>query len=183
MIVTFSEKARREGLLALEDDLDELEDDFLRKGIQLVVDGTDPEIIRNIMETELNNMQTRHEQGIKVFEDWGLFAPAFGMIGTLIGLIIMLQNLGGDQSAIGSGMSAALITTLYGAVFANSVLIPIANKLIYVNEQEILIREIMIEGTLSIQSGDNPRIVKEKLVSFLPPEIRAMVEEETGERE
>jgi chemotaxis protein MotA len=182
MIVTFSEKARREGLLALEDDLDELEDDFLRKGIQLVVDGTDPEIIRNIMETELNNMQTRHEQGIKVFEDWGLFAPAFGMIGTLIGLIIMLQNLGGDQAAIGSGMSTALVTTLYGAVLANSVLIPIANKLIYVNEQEILIREIMIEGTLSIQSGDNPRIVKEKLVSFLPPEIRAMVEEETGER-
>jgi len=182
MIVTFSEKARREGLLALEDDLDELEDDFLRKGIQLVVDGTDPEIIRNIMETELNNMQTRHDQGIKIFEDWGLFAPAFGMIGTLIGLIIMLGNLGGDQSAIGAGMSTALVTTLYGAVFANSVLIPIANKLTYVNEQEILIREIMIEGTLSIQSGDNPRIVKEKLVSFLPPEIRAMVEEETGER-
>jgi len=182
MIVTFSEKARREGLLALEDDLDELEDDFLRKGIQLVVDGTDPEIIRNIMETELNNMQTRHEQGIKIFEDWGLFAPAFGMIGTLIGLIIMLRNLGGDTSAIGRGMSTALVTTLYGAVFANSVLIPIANKLTYANEQEILIREIMIEGTLSIQSGDNPRIVKEKLVSFLPPEIRAMVEEETGER-
>jgi chemotaxis protein MotA len=183
MIVTFSEKARREGLLALEDDLDELDDDFLRKGIQLVVDGTDPEIIRNIMDTELNNMQTRHEQGIKIFEDWGGFAPAFGMIGTLIGLIVMLQNLGGDQSAIGSGMSAALITTLYGAVFANAVLIPIANKLSYVNDQEVLIREIMIEGTLSIQSGDNPRIVKEKLVSFLPPEIRAMVEEETGERE
>ena len=183
MIVTFSEKARREGLLALEDDLDELEDYFLRKGIQLVVDGTDPEIIRNIMETELNNMQTRHEQGIKIFEDWGLFAPAFGMIGTLIGLIIMLQNLGGDQTAIGSGMSAALITALYGVVLANTVLIPIANKLIYVNEQEILIRDIMIEGTLSIQSGDNPRIVKEKLVSFLPPEIRAQVEEETGERE
>ncbi len=181
MIVTFSEKARREGLLALEDDLDELDDEFLRKGIQLVVDGTDPEIIRNIMETELNNMQTRHEQGIKIFDDWGLFAPAFGMIGTLIGLIVMLQNLGGDQAAIGSGMSAALITTLYGAVLANSVLIPIANKLTYVNEQEVLIREIMVEGTLSIQSGDNPRIVKEKLISFLAPEVRAQVEEESGE--
>jgi chemotaxis protein MotA len=182
MIVTFSEKARREGLLALEDDLDELEDEFLRKGIQLVVDGTDPEIIRNIMETELNNMQTRHQQGIKIFEDWGIFAPAFGMIGTLIGLILMLANIE-DKSAIGPGMSTALITTLYGAVVANLVFIPIANKLTYVNDQEILTREIMIEGTLSIQSGDNPRIVKEKLISFLPPEIRMQVEEETGERE
>jgi len=182
MIVTFSEKARREGLLALEDDLDELEDEFLRKGIQLVVDGTDPEIIRNIMETELNNMQNRHQQGIKIFEDWGIFAPAFGMIGTLIGLILMLANIE-DKSAIGPGMSTALITTLYGAVLANLVFIPVANKLSYVNDQEILTREIMIEGTLSIQSGDNPRIVKEKLISFLPPDIRVQVEEETGERE
>ena len=182
MIVTFSEKARREGLLALEDDLDELEDDFLRKGIQLVVDGTDPEIIRNIMETELNNMQSRHQQGIKIFEDWGALAPAFGMIGTLIGLIIMLANIE-DKSAIGPGMSTALITTLYGAILANLVFIPIANKLLYADSQETLLREIMIEGTLSIQSGDNPRIVKEKLVSFLTPEVRAQVEEESGERE
>jgi len=177
MIVTFSEKARREGLLALEDDLDELEDSFLRKGIQLVVDGTDPEIIRNIMETELNNIQARHQEGIKIFEDWGIFAPAFGMIGTLIGLILMLANIE-DKSAIGPGMSAALITTLYGVILANLVFIPIANKLTYVNEREILAREIMIEGTLSIQSGDNPRIVKEKLVSFLPPEVREKVEGE-----
>lgn len=182
MIVTFSEKARREGLLALEDDLDELEDDFLRKGIQLVVDGTDPEIIRNIMETELSNMQTRHQDGIKIFEDWGAFAPAFGMTGTLIGLILMLSNIE-DKSAIGPGMSTALITTLYGVILANLVFIPIANKLTYVNNQEVLTREIMIEGTLSIQSGDNPRIVKEKLISFLPPDVRSQVEEETGEGE
>ncbi len=182
MIVTFSEKARREGLLALEDDLDELDDAFLRKGIQLVVDGTDPEIIRNVLETELNHMQARHQEGIKIFEDWGIFAPAFGMIGTLIGLILMLRSIE-DKSTIGRGMSLALITTLYGAILANLVFIPIANKLTYNNDQEVLIREIMIEGTLSIQSGDNPRIVKEKLVSFLPPEIRAQVEEETGERE
>ncbi|MFW6138144.1 MAG: motility protein A [Spirochaetota bacterium] len=181
MIVTFSEKARREGLLALEDDLDELEDDFLRKGIQLVVDGTDPEIIRNIMNTELNNMQSRHGDGIKIFEDWGTLAPAFGMTGTLIGLILMLANIE-DKSAIGPGMSTALITTLYGVILANLVFIPIANKLTYVSNQEVLVREIMIEGTLSIQSGDNPRIVKEKLISFLPPEVRAQVEEQTGER-
>jgi len=182
MIVTFSEKARREGLLALEDDLDELEDDFLRKGIQLVVDGTDPEIIRNIMVTELNNMISRHQEGIKIFEDWGVLAPAFGMIGTLIGLILMLTKIE-DKSAIGPGMSTALITTLYGVILANLVFIPIANKLTYVDSQEVLVREIMIEGTLSIQSGDNPRIVKEKLVSFLPPEVRTQVEEETGEHE
>jgi len=181
MIVTFSEKARREGLLALEDDLDELEDVFLRKGIQLVVDGTDPEIIRNIMETELNNMISRHQDGIKIFEDWGAFAPAFGMIGTLIGLILMLSNIE-DKSAIGPGMSTALITTLYGAFLANLVFLPIAAKLTYVDKQEVLLREIMIEGTLSIQSGDNPRIVKEKLVSFLTPEMRVQVEE-TGEGE
>jgi len=111
-----------------------------------------------------------------------LLAPAFGMIGTLIGLILMLANIE-DKSAIGPGMSTALITTLYGAILANLVFTPLANKLSYNNNQEVLIREIMIEGTLSIQSGDNPRIVKEKLISFLPPEIRAQVEEETGERE
>lgn len=182
MIVTFSEKARREGLLALEDDLDELEDDFLRKGIQLVVDGTDPEIIRNILETELNHMQIRHNEGIKMFEDWGAYAPAFGMLGTLIGLILMLKNIQ-DKSAIGPGMSTALVTTFYGVILANLIFLPIASKLSYVNDQEILIREIMIEGTLSIQSGDNPRIVKEKLISFLSPEIRAQVEEETGTKE
>ncbi|HEB30452.1 MAG TPA: motility protein A [Spirochaetes bacterium] len=181
-IVTFSEKARREGLLALEDDLEELDDEYLRKGIQLVVDGTDPEIIRSIMETELNNMQSRHEDGIKFFEDWGAFAPAFGMIGTLIGLILMLSNIE-DKSAIGPGMSTALITTLYGAVLANLVFIPIAAKLTLNDKNESLVREIMIEGTLSIQSGDNPRIVKEKLISFLPPEIRAQVAEESGEGE
>ena len=182
MIVTFSEKARREGLLALEDDLDELEDDFLRKGIQLVVDGTDPEIIRNIMETELNNMQSRHSAGIKVFDDWSTLAPAFGMIGTLIGLILMLKNIE-DKASIGPNMAVALVTTFYGALACYLVMVPISNKLAYINDQETLMREIMIEGTLSIQSGDNPRIVKEKLVSFLTPEERAQIDEETGLKE
>jgi chemotaxis protein MotA len=182
MIVTFSEKARREGLLALEDDLDELEDDFLRKGIQLVVDGTDPEIIRNILETELNNMTTRHSAGIKVFDDLSVLTPAFGMLGTLIGLILMLRNIE-DKAQIGPNMAVALVTTFYGVFAAYLVFIPISNKLAHINEQEILLREIMIEGTLSIQSGDNPRIVKEKLVSFLTPEVRAQIDEETGLKE
>lgn len=176
-LVNFSEKARREGLLALEDDLEEVEDEFLRKGIQLVVDGTDPEIIRTVLMTELNKIQERHAVGIKIFDDWGKLAPAFGMVGTLIGLIAMLGNIE-DKSAIGSGMSTALLTTLYGAFLANLVFIPTKNKLEDRDLSEALVKEIMIEGVLSIQSGDNPRILEEKLLSFLPPNRREAVKQE-----
>lgn len=178
-LVSFSEKARREGLLALEDDVNELPEEFLRKGITLFVDGTDPELVRNIMETEMGNIATRHSQGKAWWENWGALAPAFGMIGTLIGLVQMLKNLGsGDPSAIGTGMAAALITTLYGSMGANMFAIPIMKKLIRKSEDELLIKQIMIEGTLSIQSGDNPRIVKDKLASFLPPSERGVLKEE-----
>jgi chemotaxis protein MotA len=176
-LVAFSEKARREGLLALEDDLEEVEDEFLRKGIQLVVDGTDPEIIKTVLNTELNKLQERHEVGIKLFDDWGKLAPAFGMIGTLIGLIAMLGNIE-DKSAIGTGMATALITTLYGVILANLLFIPTRNKLQDRDNSESLVKEIMIEGILSIQSGDNPRILEEKLLSFLPPARREAVRQE-----
>ena len=176
-LVAFSEKARREGLLALEDDLEEVEDEFLRKGIQLVVDGTDPEVIKSILNTELNKIQERHEVGIKLFDDWGKFAPAWGMIGTLIGLIAMLSNIE-DQAAIGSSMATALVTTLYGVVLANLILIPIRNKLIERDNAEALVKEIMIEGILSIQSGDNPRILEEKLLSYMTPARREAVRQE-----
>jgi len=179
-LVSFSEKARREGLLALEDDLDEVEDDFLKKGIQLVVDGTDPELVRRIMETELEYIMSRHDKGKKLFDDWGLYAPAFGMIGTLMGLILMMVNLE-DKSAIGPGMSTALITTLYGAILANAVLIPIANKLEIRANEETLMKLIMIEGTLSIQAGDNPRIVRDKLIAFLEPGQRDEITQEVGD--
>lgn len=178
-LVSFSEKARREGLLALEDDLEEVEDEFLRKGIQLVVDGTDPDIIKNILYNDLNQIQGRHAIGIKVFDDWGKLAPAFGMIGTLIGLITMLANIE-DKSAIGSGMSTALITTLYGAFIANLVFIPIKSNLEDKDNAEAMVKEIMIEGILSIQSGDNPRILEEKLLSFLPPARRETVRQEAA---
>lgn len=178
-LVNFSEKARREGLLALEDDLEEVEDEFTRKGIQLVVDGTDPEIIKNVLYNELNQLQARHETGIKIFDDWGKIAPAFGMIGTLAGLIAMLANIE-DSSSIGSGMSLALITTMYGAIFANLVLIPIKSKLEDRDKMETLVKEIVIEGILSIQSGDNPRILEQKLVSFLPPVRREAILAETA---
>ncbi len=174
MLVTFSEKARREGLLALEDDIEEVNDPFLKKGVQLVVDGTDPELVRTILETDLDKIEDRHKSGKDIFDMWGNLAPAFGMIGTLMGLIQMLANLT-DKASIGTGMAVALITTLYGAVLSYLILQPISKKLELRNSDEILLKEIMLEGTLSIQSGDNPRIVKDKLTSFLPPSQRELV--------
>ncbi|MCB1156098.1 MAG: motility protein A [Leptospiraceae bacterium] len=177
-LVSFSEKARREGLLALEDDVNELQDEFLKKGIQLVVDGTDPELVRSIMETEMNNMAQRHASGRDWWDTLSSLSPAFGMLGTLIGLIAMLQNLGnGDASAIGQGMAIALITTFYGSFLANMIAIPIVKKLMKRSEMEMAMKQIMIEGTLSIQSGDNPRIVKEKLSSYLPPTERSALKD------
>ena len=179
ILVEFSERARREGLLALEDNLQELDDDFMRKGIQLVVDGTDPEIIKNILYNELNQIQERHTDGVKLFEDWGKLAPAFGMIGTLIGLVAMLANLE-DKSSVGSGMAVALLTTMYGAIMANLIIIPVGNKLGDRSKVESLTKEIIIEGILSIQSGDNPRILLEKLIAFLPPMQRESLRQESG---
>ena len=177
-LVQFSERARREGLLSLEDDLVNLDEPFLKKGIQLVVDGTDPELVRNILETDMNNIHGRHESGYKFWGDLGFFLPAFGMLGTLVGLIQMLKNLGtGDTSAIGAGMSAALITTLYGSFFSNLFALPIMKKLQLRDGDEMVVKAIMIEGILSIQSGDNPRIVKDKLSSFLPPADRSALDE------
>ncbi len=179
-LVSFSEKARREGLLALEDDLDELPDEFLKKGIQLVVDGTDPEMVKRIMETEIEQMMDRHDAMKKIFDDWSALAPGFGMIGTLIGLILMLVNIE-DKSAIGPGMSAALITTLYGAIIANWLAIPLANKMETRANEEVLLKLVMIEGTLSIQSGDNPRLVKDKLIAYLEPSEREAISNEVGD--
>lgn len=179
-LVAFSERARREGLLALEDNLDEVEDEFMRKGIQLVVDGTDPDIIKSILYHDLNEIQSRHDSGIQIFDTWSKVAPAFGMIGTLAGLITMLVNLGGDTSVIGQGMALALITTMYGAIMANLILIPFKEKLTDRDKEETRVKEIVIEGILSIQSGDNPRILLEKLISFLPPNQREVMRQESA---
>ncbi|MGE5559977.1 MAG: motility protein A [Chloroflexota bacterium] len=170
-LVSFAEKARREGLLALEDDASKLEDPFLQKGLGLVVDGTDPELVRNILETELAFLEDRHKAGASLFEVLGTYAPAFGLVGTVIGLIQMLKQLD-DPSTIGAGMATALITTFYGAILANFILLPMAGKLKIKSAEEILLREVMIEGILSIQAGDNPRIVEEKLKAFLAPKMR-----------
>lgn len=168
IMIGMAEKARREGLLALDTESETIEDEFLRKGIQLIVDGTDPELVRNILETEISMMEERHRVGYGVFESMGANAPAFGMIGTLIGLILMLQKLD-DPSALGPGMAVALITTFYGSLIANLICLPIAGKLRLRSGEEILNREIIAEGILSIQAGENPRLVAEKMKAFLHP--------------
>lgn len=175
ILVTFAEKARREGLLALESEAEALNEPFLKKGIELIVDGTDPELVRNILETELSFVEERHKQGAQIFENMGGSAPAFGMLGTLIGLILMLRNLE-DPSTIGPGMAVALITTFYGSLFANLIFLPIAGKLKIRSGEEILNKELMLEGILSIQAGENPRIVAEKMKSFLNPIARKKLE-------
>ncbi len=181
-LVDFAESSRREGLLALEEKAQGLDEEFLKKGVQLVVDGTDAELVRNILEIDLAFLEQRHKTGQKIFEQMGAIAPAFGMIGTLIGLIQMLQELD-DPDQVGSGMAVALLTTLYGAVVANLIFLPIAGKLAVKSAEEILIREVMIEGILSIQAGENPRIVEEKLKAFLSPDQRAQGAEPSIEGE
>ena len=172
-----SEKARREGLLALEEELEDLDDEFMKKGMRLVVDGTDAEIIRNLMETELSQMQDRHVGKINILNMWGALAPAVGMMGTVIGLIGMLRNLE-DRAALGPNMAIALITTLYGALVANFFMIPLAGKLKTYDAVETKVKEMQIEGVLSIQAGDNPRILATKLLSYLTPDDRKAVETE-----
>ncbi|WP_040211240.1 motility protein A [Clostridium polynesiense] len=175
--INLSRKARREGLLSLEDDISELDNDYLKKGLQMVVDGIEPETIRDIMELEITEMEKRHANGSNMLKAWGGFAPAFGMIGTLIGLIQMLANLS-DPSSIASGMAKALITTYYGAIMANLIFNPMSAKLNIKSENEASIREMMLEGILAIQSGVNPRIVEDKLVSYLSPSDRKKYSEQ-----
>uniref|UniRef100_UPI004055E83A motility protein A n=1 Tax=Agathobacter sp. TaxID=2021311 RepID=UPI004055E83A len=170
-IIELSNVGRKEGLLALEEAANNIEDDFLKKGIMLVVDGTDPELVRGILETDLVCLEGRHAKTIGFWEKWAEMGPAWGMIGTLIGLVNMLKNLE-DASTIGPNMAVALLTTLYGSLIANWICTPIANKMKNNNETEVMLKEIMIEGLLSIQAGENPRVIEEKLKSFLAPALR-----------
>lgn len=178
-IIDLANVARKEGLLALEEAANNIEDPFLKKGVMLVVDGTDPELVRGILETDLNNVEARHQNVISVWEKWAELGPAWGMIGTLIGLVDMLRNLE-DASAIGPAMAVALLTTLYGSLIANWLCNPVAAKLKANHEQEMMIKDITVEGLLSIQAGENPRIIEEKLKSFLAPSAREAQAEEPG---
>lgn len=179
-IINLSNVARKEGLLSLEEAAGELEDEFLKKGILLIVDGTDPELVRAIMETELVSMDSRHKARIGFWDNVASMGPAWGMIGTLVGLVNMLNNME-DASTIGPNMATALITTLYGSLLANWICGPVSNKLKAQNDMEMMQKEIMIEGLLSIQAGENPRVIEEKLKSFMAPSERANPDGNGGE--
>lgn len=179
-IIDLSNIARKEGLLQLEEAAGELNDQFMKKGVLLIVDGTDPDLVRAILETELVCIEVRHKGVINFWQDWAAMGPAWGMIGTLIGLVNMLVNLN-DPSTIGGAMSVALLTTLYGSLIANWIATPISKKLTANNEAEVKMKEVMIEGLLSIQAGENPRVIEEKLKSFLAPSQREAFSENTAE--
>lgn len=180
-IIDLSNIARKEGLLALEEAANGIEDEFLKKGVMLVVDGTDPELVRGILETDLDCIEARHKKVIGFWLKWAELGPAWGMIGTLIGLVDMLYHMD-DPSTLGPAMAVALITTLYGSLLANWICTPVSNKLKADNAVEMQQKEVMIEGLLSIQAGENPRVIEEKLKSFLPPKDRTSAdgEEEAG---
>lgn len=176
-IIELSNVARKEGLLSLEESAADIDEPFLKKGILLIVDGTDPDLVRAIMETELVNVDSRHKKLISFWDTLGAMGPAWGMIGTLVGLVNMLYNMD-DAGAIGPAMAVALITTLYGSLLANWICTPVANKLKDNNAAEMTLKEVMIEGLLSIQAGENPRVIEEKLKSFLAPKDRVTQAEE-----
>jgi chemotaxis protein MotA len=171
-LVEFARTARRDGILALENKINDETDPFVATGIRMAVDGTEPELIEKLLLAEIESLGDRHKKGRLVCELFGKYAPAFGMIGTLIGLVLMLQNMS-DPSKIGPGMAVALLTTLYGAVLANVVFLPLADKLQFYSREEMVARMLVLQGVMAIQSGDNPRIVEQKLNVFLPPNERA----------
>ncbi len=175
-LVSLAETARRDGLLALEGRLEEVTNPFMILGIQMTVDGTRPEVIEDVLRSDMDAVATRHKNGKSVLDQLGRFAPAFGMIGTLMGLIIMLGNMS-DPSSIGAGMAVALITTLYGAIVSNLFFLPFAEKLGFINQHELLAMEIIVRGIKGIQAGDNPRVIEQKLNTFVPPNVRAAEKE------
>ncbi len=179
-VINLANVARKEGLLALEEASNDIDDPFLKKGIMLVVDGTDPELVRGILETELACLEDRHKKVIGFWEKWAELGPAWGMIGTLIGLVNMLNNME-DAAAIGPAMAVALLTTLYGSMIANWLCTPIASKMKVNNDLEVIVKDVMVEGLLSIQAGENPRVIEEKLKSFLSPAVRDSVGTSGGE--
>jgi len=169
--VELSSKARREGILALESDVKEIPDEFMKKGLQMSVDGLEPQSIEEILATEIDYLRGRHQVGAEIFSTMGTFAPALGMIGTLVGLVQMLQSMD-DPSSIGPAMAVALLTTFYGSMMANLVCIPIAGKLKARSKEETLIKEMVVEGVLSLTRGENPRILEQKMLAYVPPKLR-----------
>ncbi|MBI5095116.1 MAG: MotA/TolQ/ExbB proton channel family protein [Candidatus Hydrogenedentes bacterium] len=173
-LVSFAVIARREGILSLEAHVGETGDVFMQRSLQLAIDGASPELIKDILTTELAFTESRHAVGQSILACMAAFAPAYGLIGTLVGLVLMLITLK-DPAMIGRGMAVALLTTLYGVVVANLIFLPLNGKLKIRSSRELLIKEIIVEGILSIQSGDNPRVVEQKLIAFVPPAVRERI--------
>jgi chemotaxis protein MotA len=174
-LVTFAERARKDGLLALEEEIDAIDDAFMRKGMQLIVDGTDPDLLREILDAEIDSMAARHKQGYSVFEKAGGLAPTIGVLGTVVSLVHVLGNLSAPET-LGPSISGAFIATLYGVGSANVIYLPVCYTLQMLSGQEVDERTLIVEGILAIQAGDNPRMVQQKLLSFLAPEDREAVE-------
>ena len=170
-LVGYAEKARRDGLLALEAQVETMDDAYTRKGLQLVVDGTDPELVSEVLEIENSSMRKRHLAGVQPFEKAGGFAPTMGIIGTVFGLVHVLENLDSPET-LGPAISAAFIATLLGVASANVVYLPVANRLRQLSQEELQFRAMTLEGILAIQAGDNPRVLEEKLMAYVPPAMR-----------
>ncbi len=179
MMVGTADKARREGLLSLESSLGEIDNPFLSRGLQLVIDGTDPELTRNMLEMEIEAQEKKEKVGVEMFTTMGGYAPTMGIIGTVMGLVQVLGNLS-DPSKLGGAIAAAFIATLYGVSSANVLWLPFASKIKVKAEKEGLLMELVLEGVLSIQAGENPRVIREKLLTFLPPESREAAAEQEG---
>ncbi len=170
-MVEYSTKARKDGILALEADANSETNEFLKKGLSMAVDGSEPDTIRELLEIDMDQTSSRHKSNISLFDQISGFAGAMGMIGTLIGLVAMLLNMS-DPSAIGPAMAVALLTTMYGAMLGNIIGAPVANILGIRDSDEVLLKTLIIEGIMSIQAGDNPRNLEAKLLAFLPPKDR-----------
>ncbi len=175
MLVEFAKKARREGILSFEAHLKEIDDIFLVRGIQMVIDGMESRAIEEVLTTEIMYLEERHRLGAEIFSTMGTYAPAVGMLGTIIGLVQMLMQMK-DPSAIGAPMAVALLTTFYGTLLANLLFLPISGKLKIRSRQEVLAKQMVMEGVLSIQAGDNHRVVEQKLKAFIAPSLRAAAE-------
>jgi chemotaxis protein MotA len=173
-LMEFANKARKEGILSLQGVIDSIEDDFLVKAVQMAVDGQEPEDLKNMLNTEVDYIQERHSKGADIFSSLGMISPAMGMVGTLIGLVQMLQSMS-DPSSIGPAMAIALLTTFYGAVLANVLFNPMAGKLKTRSKTELLHKTVIVEGMESILSGENPRVMEQKLHAFIAPKLRESV--------
>jgi chemotaxis protein MotA len=171
MMVGFAKKARQEGILSFEANLGEIEDPFLSKGLQLAIDGMESSAIEEVLTTEIQYVEERHKLGAEIFSTMGAFAPAIGMLGTIIGLVQMLMQMD-DPSKIGPPMAVALLTTFYGTLLANLLFLPVSGKLKTRSRQEMLVKQMAMEGVIAIQSGDNHRIVEQKLKAFIAPKSR-----------